>query len=296
MTIVPVWRANIGGSDQIALDTLYSSDSNHASDAAYIAANRTTVNGVPVATNWGVSRWRFFLDSQHREKGLIWQMLIATAGAVNGIPCPARAYKGRTVYGLDLMGGELRIRVALDSSRKFYLAQKMQMLLLHQATDDRGYFGFPQTYVSVFMPHNRPTLDQALGAIPVQQRDASGYVILPTGQFVDYVMPFDPAEQVDMLAERYRMFPSGVYGRTGDTLEERSNMFERTRLQNVMVILHCPDAGMVLSEFGLASVVPPQYQPPDNWNTPGTGGLFYVASVELLVNPERNPNAIDLDA
>jgi hypothetical protein len=285
MALIKAWSANIAGPGPTGVDVLYSDDESHSTGAVYNTHERSSVNGSPVLTNYGGPRWRLYLDLNHRPS-LIWQMAIIRSGVAGGLPAPARTWDGGTVNGLDLTGGELRIR--MSTARDFYLPQRTQLLLHAQWYDPNRFYGHGTTYNAVFVPKNRPTFDQALGAPPPGKRDPSGFVILPQG-FVDYTFKYDPSELQDLAARPDRMFP-GFYSPIPDRQEVM-----KLPLLNTLIIFHCPDEGsstVVGTNFG--EVIPPRYQPPDDWNAPGTPGIWYISLLELWVDPLLNPGAVSV--
>lgn len=289
MTLIPVWRANIAGIAEPSVFTLYSDAPDHMSAPVYLPMRRNTAYG-GCFTNYGETPWwRLFCDRFHRP-GMIYQWAIITPGGANGLPTPARTHKGRTVNGLNLLGAELDIRVAID--RGIYWPQKMQAIPLLQWRDDTAAFGHGTTYLAGFVPRSGPTLDQALGAAPVATRNPAGQMTPPCGPTM-FTFRFNEPDLHDRGANPVKLFQQ--YSRIGTGIAEREDVFAQL-LNNIIIAFHIPDAGSPLPVLpnGPADgpCIPPAYQPPENANPQIGPAIWYITGMELRVDDTRNPNAV----
>jgi hypothetical protein len=288
MTLIPVWRPNIAGGDPVEILTLYSGAADHLSDPVYLPMRRDAAYG-GCFTNYGETLWRLFCDRFHRPH-LIYQWAIISPGGAYGLPTPARVHKGRTINGLDLLGGELEVSVAID--RGIHWPQKMQALPLLQWRDDAAFCGHGTTYLAGFVPRNGPTFDQVLGVDPVGARPAAGQMS-PARGATSFTFRFNEADMHNFGANPVKLFQQ--YSNIGTGVAEREDVFAQL-LNNIIIAFHIPDDGSPLPVLpnGPAdgTCIPPAFQPPENANPLIGPAIWYWLGMELRVDPNRNPNAV----
>ena len=188
---------------------------------------------------------------------------IAGWGTAGRIQVPSRTVRrGRTVTGLDIRGGELRVRARARNG--LHLARWQRITALMQYEDPRCFYGHA-TNVN-YLYAGLPSLDDALGYASMANRSASGEA-RNTG-FVDWTVGFDPDEW-EPIDARPDKVAAWTYSRSTTTAEAM-----REKLLNIMI---------VFSAF--VPLTPEPTAKPD-----ATFGNLDLSKVELWVDDALNPN------